>query len=56
MFNWIVSDTYQYMKLFNCVQMTEQSWIEWLVLNNNAYNYFTLCKQMINIEQNHKRL
>ena len=42
MFNWIISDAYQYLETFNCVQMNEWCWIEFLVLNGNTYNFSTV--------------
>ena len=39
MFDWIVSDTLQYLGPPDCMQMNEKCWIELLVLNNSVqYN------------------
>ena len=48
--NWIIGITYQYLDLFDSVQMNELCWIEYLVLNSNTCNHLTVCKQMINIQ------
>ena len=48
--NWIIDITKQYLEPFNCVQINEKFSLEYLVLNINNYNQFTLHKQMIHIE------
>ena len=42
MFNWIVSDTYQYLEPFNYVQTNEECFKKLLVLNSNTSNSLTL--------------
>ena len=46
MLNRIISVKYQYLKLFNCVQTNYQYLKELFVLDRNAWNYFTECKQL----------
>ena len=48
-FNWIFSDTQQYLEPFNYVQMKKML-NRIIMLNSNTCNHFTVCKQIINIE------
>ena len=43
MFNWIVSDAYQYLEPGNSVQTNEYCWIEFVVLCSNSFNSLTVC-------------
>ena len=48
-FDWIASHTSQYLEPFNSVQTNEKFQIEWLVLNSNICNHYSVWKWIVNI-------